>query len=129
MEDNSSSVITRGQLQVVLSQITEQNQQLKARVNATARQTLKMPRIKPFIDKKSKLKEFLTQIRIKIVNKGVRPVTKGDKVVYVGLYLAGKALEWFKPYLIEYQENGINTTNLEVKYIFLTWGGFVNRLT
>ena len=33
-------------------------------------------------------------------------------------------LEWFKPYLTKIQENGLTTTNLKVRYIFLMWEGF-----
>ena len=51
-----------------------------------------------------------------------------DQVVYVGLFLTGRALEWFKPYLIEIQANAIATTNKEVQYIFLSWEGFTKRL-
>ena len=34
-----------------------------------------------------------------------------EQVAYAGLYLLGKVLEWFKPYLIEIQANGISTIN------------------
>ena len=37
-----------------------------------------------------------------------------EQVVYARLYLSGKVLEWFKPYLIKIQANGISTTNQEV---------------
>ena len=43
-----------------------------------------------------------------------------DQVIYVGLFLMGKALEWFKPYLTEIQINGITTLNQEVRYMFLS---------
>jgi hypothetical protein len=52
-----------------------------------------------------------------------------DRVAYIGLFLLGKALEWFKPYLIEVQNNGIITTNKDVQYIFSSWAGFIDRLT
>ena len=48
-----------------------------------------------------------------------------DQVVYAGLFLIGRALKWFKPYLTKIQINRITSTNLEVKYIFLSWGEFV----
>ena len=41
----------------------------------------------------------------------------------------GRVLEWFKPYLTKIQLNSITTTNLEVKYLFLSWGGFIEQLT
>ena len=41
------------------------------------------------------------------------------QVVYAGLFLTEKVLEWFKPYFTKVQLNGLNTTNIEVRYIFL----------
>ena len=38
-------------------------------------------------------------------------------------------LKWFKPYLIKYKANSLTTRNNKVKYIFLSWEGFCNRLT
>ena len=35
------------------------------------------------------------------------------QVAYAGLFLIGRALEWFKPYLTEIQLNRLNTTNIE----------------
>ena len=33
------------------------------------------------------------------------------QVAYAGLFLLERALEWFEPYLIKIQENGLTTTN------------------
>ena len=52
-----------------------------------------------------------------------------DQVVYIELFLIGRALKQFKPYFTEIQINRITSTNLEVKYMFLNWGGFVKQLT
>ena len=49
-------------------------------------------------------------------------------MVYAGLFLTGYILKWFKPYLIEYKANGLITRNNKVKYMFLSWEGFCNRL-
>ena len=51
-----------------------------------------------------------------------------DQVAYTGLFLIGRALKQFKPYLMEVQLNGIISTNLEVKYLFSSWGGFAEKL-
>ena len=40
-------------------------------------------------------------------------------MAYTKLFLSEKALKWFKPYLTKIQENGLTTTNLKVRYIFL----------
>ena len=37
-----------------------------------------------------------------------------DAVAYMGLFLTGKALEWFKPYITEFQNNRITIANKEV---------------
>ena len=63
---------------------------------------------------------------LKLRYKGPKIATLADIVVYVGIFLIGKALEWFKLYLIEYQMNKATTTNLETKYIFLSWENFKN---
>ena len=51
-----------------------------------------------------------------------------EQVAYAGLFLTGKALKWFKPYLTKVQSNGLNTTNIEARYMFLTWDRFTNWL-
>ena len=66
-----------------------------------------------------KLKGFLTQIKIKITNKGLRLPTVIEQVAYARLFLIGRVLEWFKPYLTKIQLNGISTTNIKAQYIFL----------
>ena len=57
---------------------------------------------------------------LKLRYKGPKIVTPVDAVIYAGMFLTGKALKWFKLYLTEYQINRATTTNLEIKYIFLS---------
>ena len=68
------------------------------------------------------------QIKIKITNKGPGLPTVIKQVAYTELFLIGRALEQFKPYLTEIQLNGMGTTNIEAQYIFLIQDGFANRL-
>ena len=84
--------------------------------------------IKRFIGEKYKLKGFLIQIRIKVLYKGTKLAQVSNQVAYIGLFLIGRALEWFKPYLIEIQTNRVAIINLEVRYIFLSQVGFANKL-
>ena len=70
-----------------------------------------MPSVKYFVEKLYKLKGFLIQIKIKIINKGLRLLTTIEQVAYAGLFLSKRALEWFKPYLTEIQENGLTIIN------------------
>ena len=82
--------------------------------------------VKYFLGEVYKLKEFLTQIKIKITNKGPGLLMAIKQIAYVGLFLIKKVLEQFKPYLTKVQLNGLNTTNIEVQYIFLIQEGFAN---
>ena len=81
---------------------------------------MKILLIKYFLGEAYKLKGFLIQIKIKITNKGPGLPTVIKQVAYTGLFLIGKVLEWFKPYLTEIQLNRMSTTNIKVRYIFLT---------
>ena len=81
---------------------------------------IKLPSIKRFAGKRLKLKGFLMQMHFKITQKVIKLPILVDQVVYIGLFLIGRALKWFKPYLTEIQLNSITTTNLEVKYMFLS---------
>ena len=93
----------------------ENNQKaLKVKINNIGMTKLKMLAVKRFNRIKTKLKGFLTQIRLKLYNKRHKVATQANAVAYIGLFLSRKALEQFKPYIIEYQNSGINTTNKEV---------------
>ena len=72
-----------------------------------------------FLGEAYKLRGFLTQIKIKITNKGPGLLTVIEQVAYAKLFLIERVLEWFKPYFTEIQLNGISTTNVEVWYMFL----------
>ena len=69
--------------------------------------------VKYFLGEVYKLKKFLTQIKIKITNKGLGLPTVIKQVAYTELFLTKRVLEWFKPYLIKVQLNRLNTTNIE----------------
>ena len=79
-----------------------------------------MPLVKYFLREVYKLRGFLTQIKIKITNKRLGLPTVIKQVAYTGLFLIGRVLKWFKPYLTEIQLNGMSTTNIETWYMFLT---------
>ena len=55
--------------------------------------------VKYFLGEVYKLKKFLTQIKIKITNKGPGLPMAIKQVTYIGLFLTKRVLEWFKPYL------------------------------
>ena len=52
-----------------------------------------MPLVKYYLGEVYKLKKFLTQIKIKITNKGLRLPTVIKQVAYIGFFLTGRVLE------------------------------------
>ena len=98
------------------------------RINNIGTAKLKMLMVKRFNGTRLKLRGFLAQIRLKLHNKGHKVPIQANTVAYTGLFLLGRVLEWFKLYMTDYQNNRINTTNKEVKYMFLYWNAFVIRL-
>ena len=66
-----------------------------------------------------KLKGFLIQIKIKIINKGPGLPMAIKQVAYAGLFLTKRVLKQFKLYFTKVQLNRLNTTNIEVWYMFL----------
>ena len=52
-----------------------------------------MPLVKYYSGEVYKLKKFLTQIKIKITNKGLRLPIVIKQVTYIGLFLTGRVLE------------------------------------
>ena len=97
-----SQNIIIGQLRSIIKQIENNQKAFKVRINNIGITKLKMPAVKRFNRIKIKLKGFLAQIRFKLYNKGHKVAIQADAVAYTGLFLSGKALEWFKPYIIEY---------------------------
>ena len=84
--------------------------------------------VKYYLGEVYKLRGFLIQIKIKITNKRPGLPMAIEQVAYAGLFLIGRVLEWFKPYLTKVQMNGLNTTYVEVQYMFLIQEGFANQL-
>ena len=70
--------------------------------------------VKYFLGEAYKLRGFLTQIKIKITNKGLGLPTAIKQIAYIELFLTERVLEWFKPYFTKVQLNGLNTINIEV---------------
>jgi hypothetical protein len=75
--------------------------------------------VKYFLGEAYKLKGFLTQIKIKITNKGLGLPTVIKQVAYMGLFLIKRVLEWFKPYHTKIALNRMSTTNIKAQYMFL----------
>ena len=52
-----------------------------------------MPSVEYYLGEAYKLKKFLTQIKIKIINKGLGLPIVIKQVAYIGLFLTGRVLE------------------------------------
>ena len=84
-----SQVVTMGQLQVVVNQLTNNSIVLNDKINSIGMSKVKMPLIKRFSGEKVKFKGFLTQIKLKIRYKGQKLPIVANQVVYIELFLAG----------------------------------------
>ena len=63
---------------------------------------VKLLAVKRFDRSRTKLKGYLTQILLKLRYKGPKIATPPNTVAYTGIFLTGRALEWFKLYLTKY---------------------------
>ena len=55
--------------------------------------------VKYFLGETYKLKGFLIQIKIKIINKGLGLPIAIKQIAYIGLFLTKRVLKWFTSYL------------------------------
>src|SRR6266576_6431102 len=109
-----------------MEQINQGQEAFNNRLKSIGTNTVKLLAVKRFNRTRIRLKEYFTQISLKLRYEGPKIVTLADAVIYTGMFLTGRVLKWFKLYLTEYQTNGGTTTNLEIKYIFLSWDNFKN---
>ena len=77
----------------------DNNRLLKEKVNKIGAVKIKLLSIKRFVGERLKLKGFLIQMHFKITQEAVKLVMPMDQVAYIGLFLTGRALKQFKPYL------------------------------
>ena len=78
MADMDLQVVTIGQLQIIINQLTSNGQALKNKITKISISKIKMPLIERFNGKKAKLKGFLTQIKLKIRHKGTKLLLVAD---------------------------------------------------
>src|SRR6266567_9240272 len=113
-------MVTIGQFREVVEQINQGQEAFNNKLKSIGTKKVKLLAVKRFNRIQVKLKGYFIQISLKLRYKRPRIATLADTVAYAGIFLTGKALKWFKPYLMEYQINRVTTTNLEMKYIFLS---------
>jgi hypothetical protein len=58
-------------------------------------------------------------MKLKIRHKGQKLPIIINQVAYIGLFLTGQTLKWFKPYLVKYKANSLTTKNNKIRYMFL----------
>src|SRR6266700_7057574 len=119
-------MVTIGQLREIVDQMNQGQEAFNNKLKSIGTNVVKLPAVERFNGTRIKLKGYLTQMSLKLRYEGPNIVILVDAVIYIGIFLTGKALEWFKPYLTEYQINRATTTNLEMKCIFLSWQNFKN---
>jgi len=85
----------------MVNRLQDNSRLLKEHINGIRAAKVKLPLIKRFLGEKLKLKGFLTQMHFKVIQKGAKLAIPTDQVAYAGLFLLGRALKWFKPYLTE----------------------------
>ena len=84
-----SQLVTIIRLNKTIKQINLANKTLKNKINNIGRTIIKMLLVKRFIGERSRLKGFLTQIKLKIRYKKAHFIALSDKVIYIGLFLIG----------------------------------------
>ena len=92
MADASSSTDVEW-LREQMQQVVDNQAVLKEQLDEQKHQPVKMPAIEKFNRDQLKLKGFLTQIKIRIDNEGLRLATPFNKVIYAGMHLIGKPLK------------------------------------
>src|SRR6266699_5989062 len=97
-----SQIVTIGQLKEIVDQMNIGQAAFNKKLKDIGKAKVKLLKVKRFNRIRVELKGYLTQISLKLRYKGHRIIILIDAVVYAGIYLTGRVLEWFKLYLIEY---------------------------
>ena len=66
---------------------------MKLQFNKQGYWIIKIPLVKYFLGEAYKLRGFLTQIKIKITNKGLELLMAIEQVAYTGLFFLGRVLK------------------------------------
>src|SRR6266567_4835628 len=93
-------IVTIGQLREVVEQINQGQEAFNNKLKSIETNAVKLLAVKRFNGTRVKLKGYLTQMSLKLRYKRPKIVMLADAVAYVGMFLTGKVLEWFKLYLI-----------------------------
>ena len=97
-----SQIVTIAQLKSIISQIEGNIEALNKRLIEIGTLKIKLLTVKCYNGSCTGLKGYLIQILLKIKTKALKLALAGDTIAYAGIFLTGRALEQFKPYLLEY---------------------------
>jgi len=83
-----------------------------------------------FNRKRKELQNFLFQIKVYLMFNGALFIGGTDKVLIAGVYLRGKAYEWYSVYLQNYfkYQNALNTRKKGIKKIINDYNEFEKAL-
>ena len=87
-----SQLITMKELRAIVEQMNNNTKAVDNKVQSIGVGKVKLLSIKRFNGTRSKLKGFLSQIRFKVTQEGLKIGTIVDQVTYVGLFLTGRVL-------------------------------------
>src|SRR6266702_3573084 len=94
-------LVTTKVLKNIIDQINNNQLALDNKINGIGLSKVKLPSIEWFNGTRLKLKGFPLQMRFKVIQEKDKIRTPMDQVMYAGLFLIGRALEWFELYLTE----------------------------
>src|SRR6266704_421589 len=92
-ETQDLQIVTMGQLREVIDQINQGQEAFNNKLKSIGINAVKLLVVKRFNGTQIKLKGYLTQISLKLRNKGPKIATPADAVIYIGMFLTGKALK------------------------------------
>ena len=117
------------QLAAVISQLEAHIARLQGQIeNQTHAAGVKVPAPEKLDGTKTKVRPFLTQMRLFLrVNQRVFQLAK-DQVLATGMYMKGDALEWFQPYMDEVMNVPEAQWKDETSTMFASFESFAQKL-
>ena len=108
--------------------IEQLNAQVGAAAPATAMHVVKLPKAEPFDGTRTKLRGFLTQMRMHLHVNQQRLTDEESKVIFVSTHLRGQAWDWFEIHIREYYEKPRADWGTATTDIFASYSNFVAYL-
>lgn len=127
VKDGEASV-SKEQLYTYIQQLQGQINHLKNKTDTIEKPSNKISKPEPFSGEKGNVQAFLTQLRSYFhVNKTIF-AKEGDKTLFAGGLLTGRAAEWFEPTLRDYLSKEEVEQRAETKQMFNGFAKFAEQL-